>query len=156
MSHLAYCNAILFDLPNIDISRFQVIQNMCAKLVKGTTKYTSNDEALYQLHWLAVLQRIKFKILTLVHKCIDCEAPTYLENLLIHHPCTRQGLQFTMNDKKNWLSQGYTGQPLWQDPSATWDPSGGTNYQTVSSPLNHKNSLKNILSHSYFGSIFFD
>ena len=93
ISHLDYCNAILCDLPNIDISRFQVIQNMCAKLVKGTTKYASNDEALYQLHWLPVWQRIKFKILTLVNKCLNCEAPTYLENLLTHHPCTRQGLQ---------------------------------------------------------------
>ena len=28
MSHLDCCNAILCDLPNIDISRFQVIQNI--------------------------------------------------------------------------------------------------------------------------------
>ena len=66
---------------------------MCAKLVKGATKYTSNEEVLYQHHWLPVRQRIKFKILTLVHKCINCEAPTYLQNLLIHHPGARQGLQ---------------------------------------------------------------
>ena len=49
MSHLDYCNAILCDLPNTDISRLQAIQNMCAKLVKGATKYTSNEEVLYQL-----------------------------------------------------------------------------------------------------------
>ena len=66
---------------------------MCAKLVKGATKYTSNEEVLYQLHWLPVQQRIKFKILTLVHKCINCEAPTYLQNLMIHRPGARQGLQ---------------------------------------------------------------
>ena len=93
MSHLDYCNAILCDLPNTDISQLQAIQNMCAKLVKGVTKYTSNEEVLYQLHWLPVQQGIKFKILTLVHKCINCEAPTYLQNLLINHPAARQGLQ---------------------------------------------------------------
>ena len=76
MSHLDYCNAILCGLPNIDISRFQVIQNMCAKLVKGTAKYTSNNEAFYQLHWLPVRQKIKFKILTLVHKCLNCKVPS--------------------------------------------------------------------------------
>ena len=54
MSHLDYCNAILCDLPNTDISRLQAIQNMCAKLVKGATKYTSNEEVLYQLHWLPI------------------------------------------------------------------------------------------------------
>ena len=37
MSHLDYCNAILCDLPNIDISRFQVIQNMC-KTSEGNHK----------------------------------------------------------------------------------------------------------------------
>ena len=91
MSHLDYCNAILCDLPNTDISQLQTIQNMCAKLVKGATKYTSNEEVLYQLHWLPIRQRIKFKILTLVHKCINCQAPTYLQNLLIHHSGARQG-----------------------------------------------------------------
>ena len=50
MSHLDYCNAILCDLPNTNISQLQAIQNMCAKLVKGATKYTSNEEVLYQLH----------------------------------------------------------------------------------------------------------
>ena len=93
MSHLDYCNAILCDLPNTNISRLQAIQNMCAKLVKGATKYTSNEEVLYQLHWLPIRQRIKFKILTLVHKCINCQAPMYLQNLLIQHPGARQGLR---------------------------------------------------------------
>ena len=93
MSHLDYCNAILCDLPNTDISQLQAIQNMCAKLVKGATKYTSNEEVLYQLHWLPIQQKIKFKILTLVHKCMNCQAPTYLQNLLIHHPGARQGLR---------------------------------------------------------------
>ena len=124
---------------------------MCAKLVKGTTKYTSNDEVLYQLHWLPVQQRIKFKILTLVHKCINCKAPTYLENLLIHHPYTRQGLQ-SQSMGKRLVSLGYTGQPLQQDPLAMWDPFGGTNYLTISSPLNCKDSSKN----TYLGSIFSD
>ena len=54
MSHLDYCNAILCDLPNTDISWLQAIQNMCAKLVKGSTKYTSNEEVLYHLHWLPI------------------------------------------------------------------------------------------------------
>ena len=92
MSHLDYCNVVLCDLPNTDISWLQAIQNMCAKLVKGAAKYSSNMEVLYQLHWLPVQQRIKFKILTLVHKCINGEAPTYLQNLLIHNPGARQGL----------------------------------------------------------------
>ena len=155
MSHLDYCNAVLCDLPNTDISQLQAIQNICAKLVKGATKYTSNEEVLNQLNWLPVQQRIKFKILTLVHKCINCEAPTYLQNLLIHHPGMRK--VFDHNQwLKDWLCQGYTGQHLQQDPLAMWDLFGGTNYQTISSLLNCKDSLKTILSHSYLGSVFSD
>ena len=32
MSHLDYCNSILADLPDVDIKKFQRIQNICTKL----------------------------------------------------------------------------------------------------------------------------
>ena len=73
----------------------------------------------------------------------------------LHHPCRRQGLR-SQSMVKGLVVPGYTGQPLQQDPLAMWDPFGGTNYGTISSPLNCKDSLKNILSHSYLGSIFPD
>ena len=128
---------------------------MCAKLVKGTTKYTSNREVLYQLHWLPVQQRIKFKILTLVHKCINFEATTYLENLLIHYPCTRQGLQSHSMVKRLVVprvhrstftarSFSHVG-PLW------WNQLPN-NIKSIEL----QGQFKNILSHSYLGSIFSD
>ena len=141
MSHLDYCNAIPCFLLNTDISRLQAIQNMCAKLVKETTKYTSNEEVLYQLHWLPVQQRIKFKNLTLVHKCINCKAPTYLENLLIHHPCTRQGLRSQSMVKRLVIPRVHRSTFAARSFSHV-GPLCGTNYQTISSPLNHKDSLK--------------
>ena len=33
ISHLDYCNSILYGLPDCDINKFQRIQNMSAKLV---------------------------------------------------------------------------------------------------------------------------
>ena len=54
MSHLDYSNAILYGLPKKTIKRYQVIQNICAKLVLGRSKYSSSTEALKCLHWLPI------------------------------------------------------------------------------------------------------
>ena len=39
-------------------------------------------ESLYKLCWLPVCQRIDYKILTLTHKCIQGQAPKYLQDLI--------------------------------------------------------------------------
>ena len=46
MSHPDYSNALLYVLPEKTIKRYQEIQNMCAKLVLGRSKYSSSTEAL--------------------------------------------------------------------------------------------------------------
>ena len=93
MSHLDYCNSILADLPDVDIKKFQRIQNICAKLTLRRTKYDSNTECLDELHWLPVRKRIQFKILTLTYKCLDCQAPVYLRDLLVRLPVRHEGLR---------------------------------------------------------------
>ena len=62
MSHLNYSNALLYGLPKKTIKRYQVIQNMCAKLVLGRSKYSTSSEALKCLHWLPIQWRITYKI----------------------------------------------------------------------------------------------
>ena len=53
---------------------------MCAKLVLRKSKYDSASQALQQLHWLLVQERIHHEILTLTHKCIYGQALEYLKN----------------------------------------------------------------------------
>ena len=55
---------------------------MCAKLTLQKAKFDSTTEALAQLHWLPIRQRITFKIATITHKCIYRTAPQYLKDLL--------------------------------------------------------------------------
>ena len=64
----------------------QRIQNYGAKLVLSKTRYYSSKQALAELHWLPIKSRIKFKILTLVYKCLRGEATDYLRKLLIRCP----------------------------------------------------------------------
>lgn len=82
LSHLDYANSVLCGLPTKSIQKLQRVQNWAAKVVLCHSKYDSSSDALKQLHWLPVSQRIDFKVLCLVFKCLHRAAPSYLCNLL--------------------------------------------------------------------------
>ena len=46
-----------------------------------------------ELHWLPIRSRIKFKILTLVFRCLRGDAPDYLKNFLLRCPETSRALR---------------------------------------------------------------
>ena len=101
LSHPDYSNSILYGLPKSVIQQMQNIQNYAANLVLGRSKYSSNKEALAELHWLPIKFRIKFKILVLVFKCLRGEAPEYLMNLLVR--CTKWTHNLRSSNKEDRL-----------------------------------------------------
>ena len=82
--HITYrlckCNTIWICQPRSSTSSNHF--KTCAKLVLRGPKYSSSKEYLYKLYWLPVSQRIDYKILTLTHKCIQGQAPKYLQDLI--------------------------------------------------------------------------
>ena len=82
LSHLDYCNSILYGLPMCELNKIQRVINCAAKLVLGKGRRDSASEALFKLHILPVIYRIEFKIATLVYKCLHDSAPCYLKELL--------------------------------------------------------------------------
>jgi len=82
ISHLDYCNVILYGISKCDIAKLQRIQNMCAKLVLNRRKSDSSKQALCDLHWLPIKARIQFKIFVYMSNCHVGNAPTYLTDLL--------------------------------------------------------------------------
>ena len=90
MSHLDYCNSVLYGISKKLLLKMQRVQNYAAKTVLNLKRMDSATEARKSLHWLPIEGRIQFKLLTIVHKCIYGKAPNYLENLLeIQHGISR-------------------------------------------------------------------
>lgn len=70
LSHLDYANSLLSGLAIKTISILQKIQDLAAKMILGRNKYASSTQARNELHWLPIIARVKFKIISLVHKCL--------------------------------------------------------------------------------------
>ena len=77
-------NALLYGLPQNQISRLQHIQNTAAGVVTLSRKSCHITPILKELHWLPVSQRIVFKRMLIVHKCFNNNniAPIYISELL--------------------------------------------------------------------------
>ena len=82
LSHIDYCNALLYGLPDCSLNKLQRVQNVAAKLVLQRRRFDSSTEALRELHWLPIKHRIDYKIALLVFKCIHDLAPAYLKGLI--------------------------------------------------------------------------
>ena len=93
ISHLDYCNGILLGLPLNLLKRYQIIQNMCARLVLNRDRHSSATQSLHDLNWLPINARIEFKALTIIHKCLFGNGPEYLRNLFVWLPTPVQTLR---------------------------------------------------------------
>jgi hypothetical protein len=83
LSRLYYCNTLFAGLPEELINRLRGVQNAAERMIKRVKRvYHITPHLARQLHWLPVRLRIKFKILVLVYKCINCLAPAYLKELI--------------------------------------------------------------------------
>ena len=81
-SRLDNGNALLYGLPQNNISRLQHIQNTAARVVTLSRKSCHITPILKELHWLPVSQRIVFKLMLIVHKSFNNIAPIYISELL--------------------------------------------------------------------------
>jgi hypothetical protein len=80
-SKLDYANSLYLGAPKSVINKLQCVQNSAARLITGKKKYDHISPILYDLHWLPVQQRIKFKVLLIMFKAKHSLLPSYLTEL---------------------------------------------------------------------------
>ena len=71
----------------------QRIENIAPKLATKVRKHDSTTTALRKLHWLPIRARIEHKLLTLVYKCLQSNAPHYPKELIVEAKPRRDGMQ---------------------------------------------------------------
>jgi len=77
-------NACLYDIAEYQLNRLQMLIHIAARILVRCDYNTSITSVLKNLHWLPVVERIKYKILLLTFKSQNGLAPCYLAELL--HP----------------------------------------------------------------------
>ena len=86
-SKLDFCNSIFAGINKSLILKLQRIQNTAARILTGTKKHDHITPVLRSLHWLPVAQRVHYKLLLFVFKCLHNMAPDYLKELVCrYHP----------------------------------------------------------------------
>jgi len=79
-SRINYCNVLLAGAAKATTDKLQRLFNAAARLVSDTSKFDRGHTQLMDvdLHWLDMPERVKFKLMSMVHNCLHHKAPRYL------------------------------------------------------------------------------
>ena len=84
-SKLDYSNSLLYNVPKYILKKLQSVQNAAARLITCSRKYDHLTPVLFDLHWLPVNERIKFKILLLTFRVLRQQVPTHIQDLVTRY-----------------------------------------------------------------------
>ena len=81
---LDYCNVLYYGLNSHLLSKLQTVQNSALRLVHKMQRYDrlSISKIFNDLHWLKIKERITFKVLLIMHKCVIGTAPHDVKGLI--------------------------------------------------------------------------
>ena len=81
-SRLDYCNSLLYDVADIDVTGLRRVQSQLARLVAGSPPFASSVPLLRSLCWLPVRFRILFEINLLACRAMHGGWPVCLHSVL--------------------------------------------------------------------------
>ena len=64
------------------MDKLQHIQNMACRVIFQLRKYDHISHHLKSSHWLKIRERIAYKIASIIYRCMNTQAPVYLQELL--------------------------------------------------------------------------
>ena len=88
-SKLDHCNSLLYGVPKYDIKKLQSVQNAAARFITSSRKFDHITPILFELHWLPISERIKFKIILLTYKALHQQSPIYIQDLICRYSTSR-------------------------------------------------------------------
>ena len=74
-----FSNSLLTGLHKKVYKVMESVQNISAKLILKRNREESSMNSLKEPHWLPVEYQVKYKILTITHKCIYGNVPAYFK-----------------------------------------------------------------------------
>ena len=78
-----YCNSLFAGLSNALLARLERVMKVSARLIFKQPPRTPTHHMMKSLHWLKVKDRIRYKVLLMTWKCVNDQAPSYLNDLLV-------------------------------------------------------------------------
>ena len=82
ISRLDYCNGVLAGLPSTTLAPLTRVLHAAVRLVANLRHDDSVSEAMKNLHWLPISQRITYKLCLLMYKAAHGLCPSYIVDLL--------------------------------------------------------------------------
>ncbi len=80
-SNLDYCNSLYTGMPTYLTAKLQRIQNAAARLVMRLPKFDHISGVMFELHWLPVAYRIRYKVLLITFKGTTGDLENTIKNM---------------------------------------------------------------------------
>ena len=115
-SKLDYCNSLFYGINSALIRKMQHVQNCAARLVSKTKIPSGSlDKFITDKHWLKVKFRPLYKILLIVHNCLQENAPEEILQLIKpgDSPRTLHLRETNFNNKYGRRAFSHAGPKLW-------------------------------------------
>lgn len=90
LSRLDYCNSLYLGAPLYIIQGLQRVQSIAAKLALNRKRSASSTQALRDLHWLPIKERVRFKSLCIVFRAVHDLGPVPLQEIFTWYDPKRQ------------------------------------------------------------------
>ena len=107
LSKLDYCNSLYYGINSSLLDKLQVVQNSAARLIFNKRRFDHSTGLLFQLHWLPVRDRIKYKVNLLTHKALYHPAPFDIQNLITLHSTRTFNLKGIYRSKSNYGDRAF-------------------------------------------------
>ena len=115
-SKIDYCNSLFYGINSSLIRKMQHVQNCAARLIsKRKIASGSLNKFMTDQHWLKVKYRPLYKILLIVHNCLQQNAPEEILQLieLGDSPRTLHLRETNYNNKYGCRAFSHAGPKLW-------------------------------------------